>query len=540
MQAGEGKTVACGLATIIRTILGPSVHVATTNEYLAERNYQIVAPAFDLLGISSGLLLSKSTPSEIRQAYRAQITYGWEQQFGFDYLRDQLSLLEVAKKAVDDGRDSIDNERHDDGQGTPNRSGAIILDDADCVLLDKASTPLLLGGEFKSTEFSERSSQADVYAGRTATLFKEGRHFVMDVEKRSVALTDQGFRLAQHSLVDYGRLELLHPWRLYIENALIAINLYHRDQHYVVQEKKIKLVDGFTGRIFDDRTLPKGLQDSLEVKEGFERNLASLGHARITRQHFFRTYGAICGMTGTAAGSEAELAHFYGLDVVYVDRHRSCLRKELHDRYFDTWDSKLNAIAMDVAVRNKRGQPILICTSTFQESQRVEQALRATGLVFVMLNGVRDAAEAGLIAAAGRDGRITVARNIAGNGTHVELSERARECGGLHVIGTQRHTSRRVDRQLVGRAGHRGEPGSTQFFISAEDDLLQTYGTSLAKQINESTNVLGESKVTLSGQIQRLQEEIEDRQFHVRRELVQHDNWLDNVQQKMSRQQATS
>lgn len=183
------------------------------------------------------MLLSKSTPSEIQQAYRAQITYGWEQQFGFDYLRDQLSLLEGGKEAVNDRRVSADNERDDEGQGTPSRSGTIIVDDADCVLLDKDSTPLLLDGEVKSADLPEISSQADVFAGRTATLLKEGRHFVIDVEKRSVALTDQGFRFAQHSLVDYGRLELLHPWRLYIENALIAMNLYHRDQHYVVQEK---------------------------------------------------------------------------------------------------------------------------------------------------------------------------------------------------------------------------------------------------------------------------------------------------------------
>ncbi len=533
MQTGEGKTVVCGLTALIRSIFDQSVHVATTNDYLAERDHQSMCGVFRVLGTSSAVIRLGTRAAETRAAYRKNITYGPGYLFGFDYLKDQIRLRDEESLTL--GRDVLMsiNGRDLADELAQHVHQTIIVDEADSVLIDESTTPLILSGGMDPS-ISPQVVYGYRQACRVAGQMLPQKDFTLDLVERTVELTDAGMKLIHEELAVLGRMDLRRPWPVYIKNALYAAHLLVRDEHYVVEDGQIKLVDQNTGRIFEDRTLRGGLHQAVQAREDVEIEPPNRTLARITRQRFFKLYDVICGMTGTAAGSQQELEYFYHSPVVALEPNQPCLRIEFPERFFDSWESKLRAIAGDVRMRAPGRQPILIGTRTIRESWMVAEALHQIGIECLILNGVQDAEEADIVSRAGQCGAITIATNMAGRGTDIKLSAEARQLGGLHVICTQRHTSRRIDRQLAGRSARQGDPGSVQFFVSADDDLFARQGRALAARILRSAGPDGESRTDFSGQVERLQGKIEREQFELRRRLVRHDGWLDQIRETMA------
>ena len=531
MQTGEGKTMVCGLAALIRSVFDQSVHVATTNAYLAERDHATVKPAFELLGTTSAFIGPDSEPPEIRSAYRQNITYAPGYMFGFDYLRDQLVLRKYEELTL--GRDVLERINGTDVVDDLSQTGhfSIIVDEADSVLIDESTTPLLLSGP--SQRPSEAVAEPYLRALESRGKLVEDEDYTIEHKKKIVELTGKGLDLIHEHLRAYGRMDLNQPWPKYIQNAIYADEILLRDENYVVDDDKIKLVDQNTGRIFDDRSLRAGLHQAIEAKEGVTINPPNETMARVTRQRFFQLYEMVCGMTGTATGSEAELNHFYGTTVVPLPPNRPNKRIEFPDRFFKDWDTKVMAIVQDIVARRDTKQPILVGTRTIAESVRVQEALEAAGVECNVLNGIQDEDEAAIVARAGRPGSVCIATNMAGRGTDIKLTDESREAGGLHVIGAQRLESRRVDRQLAGRSARQGDPGSCQFFISSDDQLLELNSPALARQIFKAAKSEGESSVDFSEQIRQLQGAIEKQKFRQRLTLVQQDNWMDLVRETM-------
>ncbi len=531
MQTGEGKTMVCGLAAIIRSVFDLSVHVATTNAYLAERDHETVKPIFDLIGASSKFIGPDSDPQTIRNAYRCDITYAPGYTFGFDYLKDQIKLREYEQLTL--GRnvlESIHGERIED-QLAQSVHQTIIVDEADSVLIDESTTPLLLSGPAASENLCP---EAYLYALESARALQPDEDYETDNETKNVKLTDSGLEKIHVHLRNFGKLRLLQPWPKYVENALYGDHFLIRDENYVVADDKIKLVDQNTGRIFEDRSLRAGLHQALEAKEGVTINPPNTTLARVTRQTFFQLYDRVCGMTGTATGSEEELTFFYQTPVVPIEPNIPNKRIELPDRYFGETASRIAAIANDVQSRIGAGQPILVGTRTIRESLLIETVLNHLGIPCHVLNGVQDDEEADIIARAGKPGSIVIATNMAGRGTDIKLSDEARAAGGLHVIGTQRHESRRVDRQLAGRSARQGDPGSCQFFVSADDPLLAENDPGLGSRIARSAGDSGETSTDYSDAIMRLQQTICSQQFLQRRKLVRQDSWMDQVREALA------
>jgi preprotein translocase subunit SecA len=531
MNTGEGKTMVCGLSALLRSVLDSSVHVATTNAYLAERDHEAVQPIFELLGTTSAFIGPESKPMEIRKAYRCNITYAPGYMFGFDYLRDQMLIRDY--ESVTLGRDVLakihgTNFADELSQTTHN---CIIVDEADSVLIDESTTPLLLSGPGQAA--TESALQSYLKARKTSEQLELGKHYTVDESKKLIDLTDIGLDVVHEALEAYGRLKLCQPWSKYISNALYANQFLIRDEDYVVDEDQIKLVDQNTGRIFDDRSLRAGLHQALEAKEDLPINPPNSTMARVTRQRFFQLYDMVCGMTGTAVGSEAELKHFYDVDIVPLPPNKKCKRIQLPDRFFADWNSKLSAIVADVNNRRDNGQPILIGTRTIRESTLIESALTRKEIECSVLNGIQDESEAEIVAGAGQPGKITIATNMAGRGTDIKLTDESRAAGGLHVIGSQRFESRRVDGQLAGRAARQGDPGSCQFFIAADDQLIADHAPTLAKKMGRSAGPNGECKKDFTHEIIKLQAHIEETSFQQRCRLVKQEGWLDSVRETM-------
>ena len=537
MQTGEGKTVVCGLAAYIRSIFDTSVHVATTNDYLAERDHQSVAEVFKKLGTSSAVIQHGLEDEEIHVAYRCNITYGPGYLFGFDYLRDQIKIREMEELVL--GRDVLQliGGKSMDSELSQPEHCSIIVDEADSVLIDESTTPLILSGG-ATTELSEeeQKSEESAYqlAKKIADEIRLDEHFTKDDRERRIELTLKGVEYVHHRLKLYGKMYLRQPWPTYLENALFAKFFLVRDENYVIRDDKIQLVDQFTGRIFEDRNLRGGLHQAVEAKEKLPINPPNRILARVTRQRFFQLYETVCGMTGTASGSEDELEHFYSTPVVPLPPNRPNKRVEHPDRFFENWDAKLDAIANEVERLLATGQPILIGTRTIRESELIDQALRDRGIQAVILNGIQDEEEADIVAKAGQPGALTIATNMAGRGTDIKLPEQSRSAGGLHVICSQRHVSRRIDRQLAGRSARQGDPGSCQFFISPDDELLEKHDLALGRKIASSADASGECHVDYSEEIAKLQQKIERQQFELRRKLVQQDHWMDQIRATMA------
>lgn len=553
MQTGEGKTFVAMLPAALHALRGEGVHVMTVNSYLAARDFESLAPVYRILGLSVGLIDSDVDAVAKRAAYACDITYGPGYEFGFDYLRDQVALVSHPKPRLGEAYRTRQRGGVIDRPKQMQRGHAVaIVDEADSVFLDEATTPLLLSAEGNRPAENSHVYQA---AARVAKELAEGQHYLIDPTGTSLQLTEAGLkqlskpvgRIVNPSLSATDGLPirptssscvpacgLERPWPTYVEQALRAELLYHRDVHYVVEDGEIRLVDQHTGRIFKDRTWRDGLQQAVQEKEGVTITTETSSLARITRQRYFGLYKHLCGMTGTATGSQRELRRVYGLGVVVVPLNKPCHRRSLPMRVFGDTASKEAAIAKDVERIHATGQPILIGTESIEGSERLACLLVERNIAFQLLNGKQDAEEAEIVARAGQMGTVTIATNLAGRGTDIKLGAGVAELGGLHVVAAVAQESARVDRQLVGRAARQGEPGSSQVFISAEDRLIQRHAPSLAHRIRRQADASGEVQVELSAKIAAVQRRVERQKAKQRQQMFAHDDWLESILEKLT------
>lgn len=508
MQTGEGKTLVAVLPAVLSAIGGTPVHVLTFNDYLARRDAHWMGPVYQFLGVNVAHIEAGMTPVERRHAYEADVTYVTAKEAGFDYLRDGLCY--AAGERVHRGLHFA------------------IIDEADSILIDEARIPLVIAGTREHQPHD--ATRMAAIARRLAPPI----HYETDEQKRNVFLTDEGLRIVEGEL---GCGSLHDPentqWLTEINLAVHAKELLQRDVDYLVRHGAIELVDEFTGRVVNDRQWPDGLQAALEAKEGlrFGRKGEVLG--TITMQHFLGLYEKLAGMTATARPEEVEIAEFYGLDVVVLPPNRPCIRQDLPDRFFTCRRTKDRALVDEIVRAHEDGRPVLVGTASVRESEELARTLRERGLECDILNAKNDDIEAKIVAGAGAPGRVTISTNMAGRGTDIRLGgtdERERDrvvaTGGLYVIGTNRHESRRIDRQLRGRAGRQGDPGSSLFFVSLEDDVLARYGVAgLVPARRRRGDEMDDPLV--AHRIDWAQRTIEGRNFDVRRTLWNYQSFVE-------------
>ncbi|MGA0881288.1 MAG: preprotein translocase subunit SecA, partial [Burkholderiaceae bacterium] len=551
MRTGEGKTLMATLAAYLNALPAKGVHVVTVNDYLAQRDAQWMGRLYGFLGLTTRVNLAGLSSEEKREAYAADITYGTNNEYGFDYLRDNM---------VADRASRCQRGLH-----------FAIIDEVDSILIDEARTPLIISGQSEdTTELYRALNSLPTLLKPQATEDGEGDYFV-DEKGRQVHLSEAGFERAEaalaemgligegESLYDSARITLLH----HLMAALRAHTLYLRDQHYVVQSGQVVIVDEFTGRLMAGRRWADGLHQAVEAKEGVAIEPENQTLASITFQNYFRMYGKLSGMTGTADTEAFEFQQIYGLETVIVPTHRPMVRKDLQDQVYRTAEEKVEAIIADIRSRHLQGQPILVGTTSIESSELLSGLLSKAGLEHQVLNAKQHAREAEIVAQAGRPGMITIATNMAGRGTDIvlggniekliaqveadeSLEPQAREqriqtlrsewqalhdqvvaAGGLHIIGTERHESRRIDNQLRGRSGRQGDPGSSRFFLSMDDPLLRIFAGDRMKAIMDRLGVpRGEAieagMVTRS--IEGAQRKVENRNFEIRKQLLDYDN----------------
>ncbi|MDA1679809.1 accessory Sec system translocase SecA2 [Bacillus cereus group sp. TH152-1LC] len=461
MPTGEGKTLVSSLPTYVRALEGKGVHVITVNDYLAKRDKELIGQVHEFLGLKVGLNIPQIDPSEKKLAYEADITYGIGTEFGFDYLRDNMASSK---------NEQVQRPYH-----------FAIIDEIDSVLIDEAKTPLIIAGK--------KSSSSDLHylCAKVIKSFQDTLHYTYDAETKSASFTEDGITKIE-DLFDIDNLYDLEHQTLYhyMIQALRAHVAFQCDVDYIVHDEKILLVDIFTGRVMDGRSLSDGLHQALEAKEGLEVTEENQTQASITIQNFFRMYPALSGMTGTAKTEEKEFNRVYNMEVMPIPTNRPIIREDKNDVVYVSADAKYKAVREDVLKHNKQGRPILIGTMSILQSETVARYLDEAHITYQLLNAKSAEQEADLIATAGQKGQITIATNMAGRGTDILLGEGVHEIGGLHVIGTERHESRRVDNQLKGRAGRQGDPGSSQFFLSLEDEMLKRFAQEEVEKLNKS------------------------------------------------------
>lgn len=450
MPTGEGKTLVAAMPSYVRALEGKGVHVITVNDYLAKRDYEQIGQIHRFLGLSVGLNIPMMEPDEKKFAYTADVTYGVGTEFGFDYLRDNM---------VQSTADRVQRPYH-----------FAIIDEVDSVLVDEAKTPLIIAGKMQA--------DADLHqiAARLAKRFKKGIDFEFDEETKATSLTDTGIEQVERAfgidnLYDLDHQTLYH----YVIQSVRARVIFQKDVDYIVKEDKIELVDLFTGRIMEGRTLSDGLHQAIEAKEDVTITEENKAQAQITIQNYFRMYPALCGMTGTAKTQEKEFREVYGMDVIQIPTNRLIARIDQKDFVYETIDQKYKAVAKEVAVRNEKGQPVLVGTTSILQSEKICQYLDELNLKYHLLNAKSVEQEIYLISQAGQPAQITVATNMAGRGTDIQLGEGVEALGGLVVLGTEKHESRRVDNQLRGRSGRQGDIGESRFFLSLEDDMYTRF-----------------------------------------------------------------
>ncbi len=500
MQTGEGKTLVATLPATLNALEG-KVHIVTVNDYLARRDREWMGPVYESLGLSVGLLQDGMSPQERQPAYRSDITFGTNNQFGFDYLRDNMV--------------------HSSDQKVQGALDFAIIDEIDNILVDEARTPLIISAS--AAEALDRYRTFAMMVKR----FRRDEDFEMDEETRRLTLTDEGIHKAEKALaIDniFGpeHTETLH----HIETALRAQHFYKREQQYIVKDGRVMIVDDFTGRLMPDRRYSDGLHQAIEAKEGLKVQRESQTMAQITLQHYFQLYKGLCGMTGTAKTEEDEFKQIYALPVLVVPTNKPLQREAKPDRIFRTQKAKFDAIADEVSILHEQGRPVLIGTNSIETSEYLSDLLKKRHLEHHVLNAKHHEREAEIVAQAGQRDTITVATNMAGRGTDIKLGEGVAALGGLHVLGCQRHDSRRIDNQLLGRAGRQGDPGSSQFYLSMEDDLLRIFGgermSSLMDRIGLEEGEAIEHNL-LNGAIRRAQKRVEGRNFEIRKRLLEFD-----------------
>lgn len=453
MPTGEGKTLVASLPSYVRALEGKGVHVITVNDYLAKRDFEQIGQIHRFLGLTVGLNVPLMEADAKQEAYKADITYGVGTEFGFDYLRDNM---------VNNLNDRVQRPYH-----------FAIIDEVDSVLIDEAKTPLIIAGKMKA------DPDLHFIAARVAKKFKKGVDFEYDGETKATSLTDAGIEKVEKAfgidnLYDLEHQTLYH----YVIQAVRAYVIFKRDVDYIIRDEKIELVDMFTGRIMEGRTLSDGLHQAIEAKELLPITEENKAQAQITIQNYFRMYPTLSGMTGTAKTQDKEFREVYNMEVVQIPTNRPRARIDLPDKVFETVEQKYGAMAEEVVKRHQTGQPILVGTTSILQSEKVAEQLDKHKLKYHLLNAKSVEQEVELISQAGQYGHITVATNMAGRGTDIMLGEGVEDVGGLFVLGTEKHESRRVDNQLRGRSGRQGDRGESQFFISLEDDMFQRFAKS--------------------------------------------------------------
>jgi preprotein translocase subunit SecA len=527
MQTGEGKTLATAFPALLFALADRGVHVMTVNAYLAARDFETLSPVFSALGAQAGLLRAGEELEPRSAAYRCPITYGPGYEFGFDYLRDQLSRLQEAD--ADDDR----GWGHRTESSTPARQRRhefAIVDEADSVLIDEAGTPLVIS---RQPAAPHPHPEPFRLARDVALSLRPGEDFEIDAQQ-GLQLSPAARRRLRIPPSHPRSLTLQRPWMQYVEQAAFAQFALRRDVDYVVSDGHVRIVDLDTGRILADRSWQGGLHQSVEAKERLEITTESLSAARISRQRYFRLYKLLSGLTGTAATAAVEFADVYGVAVAAIPLRTRSRRVTIPTRYFADEPSKWDALVEDVAARNQRGQPVLIGTGTISQSDELARRFARLGLSCHLLNGRQTADEAAVVAAAGQRGAVTIATNMAGRGTDIRLGQDVTELGGLHVIATQHHESERVDRQLIGRCARQGDPGSCQFFVSAQDRLIAVHSPVLARQMRRLAGQGGEVRVDLSAQIRVVQTQAEHAARLRRQDVAQYDEWLTDLVTRLS------
>ena len=530
MKTGEGKTQTCLLPAYLNALEGKGVHIVTVNEYLATRDAEWMGQVHRFLGLTVGCVLSDMEHEEKKAAYNCDITYITNNELGFDYLRDNMVVYK--EQLVQRGLHYC------------------IIDEVDSVLIDEARTPLIISGQSgKSTKLYEMCdilarqmergtanpelSKMDAIMGVD---IEEDGDFLVNEKDKIVTLTAQGIEKVEKffhidNYADAENLELQHNVIL----ALRAHNLMHRDQDYVVKDDEVLIVDEFTGRIMPGRRYSDGLHQAIEAKEHVKVNRESKTLATITFQNFFNKYDKKCGMTGTALTEEKEFREIYGMDVVEVPTNLPVKRIDHNDSVYKTKREKLNAIVEDIVASHEKGQPVLVGTITIDASEELSQLLKKRGIPHKVLNAKFHELEAEIIADAGQIGAVTIATNMAGRGTDIKLGEGVTELGGLKIIGTERHESRRIDNQLRGRAGRQGDPGESKFYISLEDDLMRLFGSQNLMQMFNSLGMPEGEQIQhkmLNKAIERAQKKIESNNYGIRKNLLEYDQ-INNEQREI-------
>ncbi len=504
MKTGEGKTLTATMPVYLNALSGKGVHVVTVNEYLASRDATEMGQLYQFLGLTVGLNLNSMDKDEKQAAYATDITYGTNNEFGFDYLRDNMVLYKEQK--------------------VQRPLFFAVIDEVDSILIDEARTPLIISGS------AQKSAVLYIQANGFVRTLTRDTDYTYDEKTKAVMLTEEGISKAEKAFAIDNLFDMKHvTLNHHINQALKAIVTMHLDVDYVVQEGEIVIVDQFTGRLMKGRRYSEGLHQAIEAKEGVEIQNESQTMATITFQNYFRMYEKLAGMTGTAKTEEEEFRNIYNMNVIVIPTNREIIRDDRADLIYKSMEGKFRAVVEDISERHKNGQPILVGTVAIETSELISRMLIKKGVRHNVLNAKNHAREAEIIAEAGQQGSVTIATNMAGRGTDIKLGEGVVELGGLAVIGTERHESRRIDNQLRGRSGRQGDPGITQFYLSMEDELMRRFGSDNMKTMMERLGMDDSQPIQskmVSRAVESAQKRVEGNNFDARKQLLQYDDVL--------------
>jgi preprotein translocase subunit SecA len=502
MKTGEGKTLVAVLPTYLNALTGEGVHIVTVNDYLARRDTHWMGGIFKFLGMRAGTIVHGLSDEERRWAYNADVTYGTNNEFGFDYLRDNMKFALA---------DYVQRDFN-----------FAIVDEVDSILIDEARTPLIISGP------AEESTNLYYILNRVGQQLKREQHFTVDEKARSVLITEEGIARAEKllnidNLYDPKHIEVVH----HLNQALKAHQLFKRDDEYIVKDGEVIIVDEFTGRLMPGRRYSDGLHQALEAKEGVRIENENQTLATITFQNYFRMYDKLAGMTGTADTEAEEFKKIYNLEVMIIPTHKKMIREDNPDVIYRSTDEKFRAAVEEIKECHDHGQPVLVGTTSIEKSEHLSKLLKREGIKHEVLNAKHHEKEAEIVAQAGQLGHVTIATNMAGRGTDIVLGEGVVEQGGLHILATERHEARRIDNQLRGRSGRQGDPGSSRFYLSLEDDLLRIFGSDRIKGLMGRLGMDDGQPIEhrmVSNAIEKAQMRVESHNFDIRKHLLEYDN----------------
>jgi preprotein translocase subunit SecA len=514
MKTGEGKTLMSTLAAYLNALSGKGVHIVTVNDYLADRDARWMDEIYRFLGLKTGVILHDMTDQDRKQAYGSDITYGTNNEFGFDYLRDNMKF----------DKDSL----------AQRELNFAIVDEVDSILIDEARTPLIISGP------AEKSTHLYTQVNTILPGFKKDEDYTLDEESKTATLTETGIAKGEKllnvdNLYDPANIEILH----HLNQALKAHTLFKRDTDYIVKNNQVVIVDEFTGRLMSGRRYSEGLHQALEAKEGVKIENENQTLASITFQNYFRMYDKLSGMTGTAETEAPEFKKIYDLDVLVIPTHKPMIRNDLPDLIYKTRKEKYDAAIKEIIALHKKGQPVLVGTISIDVSEELSRTLKKKGVPHNVLNAKHHKEEAEIIANAGQKGAVTISTNMAGRGTDIKLGEGVVELGGLHILGTSRHESRRIDNQLRGRAGRQGDPGSSRFYLSLEDDLLRIFGGDRIHKVMDRLGIEEGEHIEhsfISKAIENAQSKVEGHNFEIRKHLLEFDDVMNQQREVIYRQ----